>query len=105
MSNCLSSHGADPSSLDGLLSGSPVTASTSQLGDLRSASKACESTVPAKLKHGLSSTVACLDRHGYHLDSNAPLSALFSLDLSNSTVGTAVTNCSRALSSRASAGS
>jgi hypothetical protein len=102
VSNCLSSHGADPSSLNGLLSGSPITATPARLTALRGASKACESSVPAKLKGGLSSTVSCLDRHGYHLDSDTPLSALFSLDLSKSTVTTAVTNCSAALSSRAS---
>lgn len=98
VSNCLSSHGADPSSLNGLLSGTPITATASQLAALRTASTQCESAVPAKLRRGLSSTVTCLDRHGYHLDSNAPLSALFSLDLSKSAVATAVTTCSTALS-------
>lgn len=101
VSKCLSSHGADPSSLNGLISGSPITATSAQLAALRRASKACDSSVPSKLKRGLSSTVRCLDLHGYHLDSNAPLSALFSLDLSKSSVLTAVTGCSAALPTRA----
>jgi hypothetical protein len=101
VSNCLRSHGADASSLDGLLSGSPITATSAQLAAVRAASRACDSTVPAKLERGLSSTVSCLDRHGYHLDAHAPLSALFSLDLSRSTVVAAITDCSAALSTRA----
>ena len=102
VSNCLSSHGADPAGLNGLLTGTAITATASQLAALRGASKACESSVSGKLKRGLSATVACLDQHGYHLNQNAPLPALFSLDLSRPAVATAVTNCSAALPSRAS---
>jgi hypothetical protein len=102
ISNCLSSHGADPSSLGGLISGSPVRATSAQLVALRAASKACESSVPPRIKRGLTSTVSCLDRRGYHLDASAPLSALFSLDVSKSAVASALTGCSAALSSRAS---
>ena len=102
ISNCLSSHGADPSSFTGLIGGGPITATPAQLDVLRTASKACDASVPPKIKRGLSSTVSCLDRHGYHLDANAPLSALFSLDLSNSAVAASVTSCSAVLSKRAS---
>jgi hypothetical protein len=101
ISNCLSDHGADPTSLNGLLSGTPITATASQLGALRSAGRACESAVPVKQEKSLAATVTCLNGRGYHLDAGAPLESLFSLDLSRASVSAAVTKCAAASPARA----
>jgi hypothetical protein len=102
ITSCLSGHGADPTGLNGLLTGTPISVSASQLTALRSASKACESAVSTKLKQGLSTTVTCLNGHGYHLDASSPLSSLFSLDLSRTAVSTTVTTCAAGLSPKSS---
>jgi hypothetical protein len=97
---CLSSHGADPSGLTGLLTGTPITVTGTQLTRLRSASTACDSSLPASLKQRLATTITCLDRSGSHLDAGAPLRSLFTLDLSSPKVTAEVKACAPALAAR-----
>lgn len=99
---CLTSHGADATGLTGLLTGAPITATTPQLSALRSASTACQATVPANLERNLTTIVSCLDGRGYHLDASAPLASLFSLDLSAAKDPAAIKACSPALPKRSS---
>ena len=92
VSTCLTSHGADPSALVGVFSGSGALTSA-QLDALRTASAACASTVPANLNDQASSLSSCLAQAGYHPTGANPLSRMFSLDLTNPAVDAALKTC------------